>query len=104
MLGTGLNSPQQRALRLLQLLDPKLSAAMGIKQFRTGDYSWRDELLPELIAQIEVGLKAWVTLEPPYGYDENDPSDVALWRLRHEAALRWVKSEAAHKFSEWLYK
>ena len=102
--GSGFNSQQQRALRLLEKLDPTLCSTLPQKQFETGDYTWKDELMPGLVDKIEADVATWVITDPPFGYDEDDADDMALWQKRREAALLWVKSATAYKFAEWLYK
>ena len=74
------------------------------KQLATGDYAWKDELMPNLVDAITEDVAKWIITDPPYGYDEDDADDMALWQKRRSAALLWVKSAAANKFSVWLYK
>ena len=102
--GSGFNSPQQRALRLLEKLDPTLCSTLPRKQFATGDYSWKDELMPSLVDEITVRVATWVVGEPTWGYDEDDADDMALWKKRRKVILLWVKSAEMYKFAEWLYK
>ena len=104
IVGNGFNSVQQRALRLLEKLDPSLCEELPQKQFATADYQWRNPLMPHLVDAINADVAKWVVPEPPYGYDADDVDDLELWKKRRGAALLWVKSVACHKFVVWLYK
>ena len=56
-IGPGRRSSQQRALVLLNLLDPDLSKAMGTNHLKTGDYQWRDDMEPDLAKTIDKQLQ-----------------------------------------------
>ena len=62
-------------------------------------------MFDDLIAQIESDVAKWVPTEmqPPYGYNINDASEMKVWQQRRRAALSWVKSVSCHKFAKGLY-
>ena len=93
--GTGFRSPQQRARRLLELLDPDLGAALGKKPFTTGEYAWNEKMMSGLLAEIETKVSIWAPTSSPYGYDSACTADLALWRVRRQSGLSWVKSAPA---------
>lgn len=102
--GPGLKSSQQKARRLLELMDPELSLGQK-KNLQTGNYAWQPGMFDGLIAQITTDVAKWVPTEaePPYGYNTKDANEMKVWQQRRRAALSWVKSIACHKFAKGLY-
>ena len=69
----------------------------------TGDYTWKDELMPGLVDKITTDVATWIIPESPYGYDEDDADDMALRQKRREVTLSWVKSATGYEFAVWVY-
>ena len=93
---------QQRAEKLLQLMDADLEMQLGRQTLKTGDYTWKDSLLPQLKRAIEIMVDKWVIDLPPYGYDTKNPADMALWSTRRQAGLIWVKSPDSLAFCKYV--
>ena len=70
--GPGLKSRQQKALKLLEIMDPSIRQHLGTKQIATGDYTWKDDMRSGLQCAIASRLDKWVTetVHPPYSYDK----------------------------------
>ena len=101
--GLGLRSAQQKALKLLECLDPTLTTSMGEKKLQTGDYQWADKLMPDLIATVKAHVTLWIPTLPPLPYDDKNPEDVALWNHRKKSEVAWLGSLAAAKFAKQVY-
>lgn len=84
-------------------MDPSISKHLGITPIETGDYKWRDDLMPGLSDAIAKRIDKWVTTDPPYRYNPSKESDMTLWKVRRQAALFWVKSETATDFGKHVY-
>ena len=106
IVGPDLRSYQQRARRLLEILDSTLATKLGKKKLQTGDYQWNEAMMKDMIDVIEAEVRAWVpdSDSPPCGYDESQSKDLWLWAVRRKTGLSWVKSVAAHEFAKQLYK
>ena len=73
-----MRSAQQKSLKLLQLMDPSMRQLLGIKQIQTGDFSWREAMLPDLRSAITKRIDTWITEtpDPPFHYDPKIESDM----------------------------
>ena len=63
----------------MEKLDPELSLGQK-KRLKTGNYAWNNDMFDGLIAQIESDVTKWVPteMEPPYGYNINDASEMKV--------------------------
>lgn len=102
--GAGMRSHQQKALKLLHLMDPDLVAQLGRQTLATGDFTWKDSMLPELRLAIDAMVDKWVIDLPPYGYDTTKPADMKLWDTRRQTGLIWVKSQDVLDFGKYMYR
>ena len=104
--GPGLKSRQQKALKLLEIMDPSIRQHLGTKQIATGDYTWKDDMRSGLQCAITSRLDKWVTetIHPPYSYDPASESDMQLWNVRRKVAMLWSKSEQAIDYATHMYK
>lgn len=102
---SGLRSSQQKALKLLEMMDPSIRQHLGTKAIETGDYKWREDMRPGLSEAITKRIDEWATKmhEPPFRYNPKKESDMALWKVRRQAGMLWVKSEPAADFAKHVY-
>ena len=89
---------------LLKLLDPALDKAMGTNTLETGDYQWRDDMMPDLVKAIDKKLQKWVTKGPPFCYDASNPADVQLWITRRQHGMDWSKSTSGRQLAKAAYQ
>ena len=103
--GDGFRSAQQRAFRLLTLMDPTLGEALGKKeQIKTGDYVWCEDKRVSLAGMIRARLDKWVRARPPFGYNEAKAKDMWFWETLRNAGLKWANSTDAIDFAIVVYK
>jgi hypothetical protein len=86
-------------------MDPSIRQLLGIKQIQTGDFSWREAMLPDLRSTITKWIDTWVTEspDPPFHYDPKIESDMKLWQVRRKVGMLWVKSDVATIFGSHMY-
>ena len=104
---TGLRSPQQKAERLLEMLDPSLRESLGKCQppkIVTGVYAWQDNKMTDLVKNIDEVAAKWVTNEPPFPYNAGKAEDVSLWQKRRKKGMEWLQSSAAHVLAKQIYQ
>ena len=103
--GDGLRSPQQRSLRLLELMDPSLAETLGTKRqpIKTGDFVWCETKRMPLSEMISEHLGKWVKIRPPFGYDESQTKDMWFWQVLRETGLTWAKPDDAMDFAIVIY-
>ena len=66
-------------------MDPSISKHLVTKVMETGDYKWRDTLLPGLSEAISKRIDKWVTTDPPYCYDPAKDSALEGVTTSHNA-------------------
>ena len=88
----------------MELLDPELKQGLGTTILKTGDYQWREDMMPDMMKLIEERVSKWVKDDPPSGYDPENPADVSLWNRRRTLGLHWVRASAGKEFAKRVYK